>query len=78
MKVFDIEKLLAHKEIFTKIFSGAVHQQTGQQVAIKFLNKSKIQNLELASKIKREIQNLKLFRHPHIIKMYVMQLKTMF
>ncbi|KAL5253434.1 hypothetical protein ACHWQZ_G013277 [Mnemiopsis leidyi] len=48
----------------------AVHQQTGQQVAIKFLNKNKIQNLELASKIKREIQNLKLFRHPHIIKMY--------
>eukprot|EP00116_Pleurobrachia_bachei_P007808 sb/3468070/ len=48
----------------------AIHQPTGIHVAIKFLSKSKIDNVEVASKIKREIKNLKLFRHPHIIKMY--------
>lgn len=54
---------------FAKV-KRAEHQQTGHQVAIKVLNRQKISNLEVAGKIRREIQNLKLFRHPHIIKMY--------
>ena len=29
-----------------------------------------IKNLDVVGKIRREIQNLKLFRHPHIIKLY--------
>ncbi|XP_013777026.2 5'-AMP-activated protein kinase catalytic subunit alpha-2-like [Limulus polyphemus] len=48
----------------------ARHQLTGHKVAVKILNRQKIKNLDVVGKIRREIQNLKLFRHPHIIKMY--------
>jgi len=48
----------------------AYHSQTGHKVAVKILNRQKIKNLDVVGKIKREIQNLKLFRHPHIIKLY--------
>ncbi|EDO36169.1 predicted protein [Nematostella vectensis] len=48
----------------------AVHQLTGHKVAIKILNRNKIKSLDVVGKIRREIQNLKLFRHPHIIKLY--------
>lgn len=50
---------------------AAVHQLTGHKVAVKILNRQKIKNLDVVGKIRREIQNLKLFRHPHIIKLYV-------
>ena len=49
----------------------AVHQLTGHKVAVKILNRQKIKNLDVVGKIRREIQNLKLFRHPHIIKLWV-------
>lgn len=42
---------------------------TNHRVAVKIMNRQKIKNLDVVSKIKREIQNLKLFRHPHIIKL---------
>uniref|UniRef100_A0A452VAC5 non-specific serine/threonine protein kinase n=1 Tax=Ursus maritimus TaxID=29073 RepID=A0A452VAC5_URSMA len=45
------------------------HQLTGHKVAVKILNRQKIRSLDVVGKIKREIQNLKLFRHPHIIKL---------
>lgn len=48
----------------------ATHQLTNHKVAVKILNRQKIKSLDVVSKIKREIQNLKLFRHPHIIKLY--------
>nr|XP_039265292.1 5'-AMP-activated protein kinase catalytic subunit alpha-2-like [Styela clava] len=48
----------------------ATHHITGHKVAVKILNRRKIKSLDVVSKIKREIQNLKLFRHPHIIKLY--------
>lgn len=48
----------------------AEHIYTGNKVAIKILNRRKIKNLRMDEKIRREIQNLKLFRHPHIIKLY--------
>ncbi|XP_003738797.1 5'-AMP-activated protein kinase catalytic subunit alpha-2-like [Galendromus occidentalis] len=54
---------------FGKVKIGK-HQLTGSKVAIKILNRQRIKNLDVVDKIKREIQNLKLFRHPHIIKMY--------
>ncbi len=38
---------------------------------MKILNRQKIKSLDVVGKIKREIQFLKLFRHPHIIKLYV-------
>lgn len=51
------------------IFSVGEHQLTGHKVAVKILNRQKIRSLDVVGKIKREIQNLKLFRHPHIIKL---------
>lgn len=48
----------------------ARHHITNHLVAIKILNREKIKALEVAAKIRREIQFLKLFRHPHIIKLY--------
>ena len=50
---------------------AASHQLTGHKVAVKILNRQKIKNLDVVGKIRREIQNLKLFRHPHIIKLLV-------
>ncbi|XP_056460525.1 5'-AMP-activated protein kinase catalytic subunit alpha-2 [Gadus chalcogrammus] len=54
---------------FGKVKIGQ-HQLTGHKVAVKILNRQKIRSLDVVGKIKREIQNLKLFRHPHIIKLY--------
>ncbi|KAG1700042.1 5'-AMP-activated protein kinase catalytic subunit alpha-2 [Nymphon striatum] len=54
---------------FGKVKIGK-HQLTGHKVAVKILNRQKIKNLDVVGKIRREIQNLKLFRHPHIIKLY--------
>ncbi|KAL7668004.1 hypothetical protein ACOME3_008725 [Neoechinorhynchus agilis] len=48
----------------------AKHCLTEHTVAIKILNRNKIKNLDVVGKIRREIQNLRLFRHPHIIKLY--------
>lgn len=54
---------------FGKVKVGK-HYITGHKVAIKILNRQKIKTLEVVGKIRREIQFLKLFRHPHIIKLY--------
>ncbi|CAG8650278.1 9992_t:CDS:10, partial [Racocetra persica] len=48
----------------------AVHTVTGHKVAMKFINRRKIANLDMLGRVKREIQYLKLLRHPHIIKLY--------
>ncbi|VDD78641.1 unnamed protein product [Mesocestoides corti] len=48
----------------------AIHKSTGVQVAVKIVNRDKIKALDVAGKLRREIQNLWLFRHPHIIKLY--------
>lgn len=50
-------------------FAVGEHQLTGHKVAVKILNRQRIRSLDVVGKIKREIQNLKLFRHPHIIKL---------
>jgi len=54
---------------FGKVKLG-VHTITGQKVAVKILNKLKIKHLEMAEKVKREINILKLCTHPHIIRLY--------
>ncbi|XP_072227350.1 5'-AMP-activated protein kinase catalytic subunit alpha-1 isoform X1 [Leuresthes tenuis] len=54
---------------FGKVKVGQ-HELTRHQVAVKILNRQKIRSLDVVGKIRREIQNLKLFRHPHIIKLY--------
>lgn len=46
-----------------------IHEATGYKVAVKILNRQKIKALDVVGKIRREIQNLSLFRHPHIIKL---------
>ncbi|XP_041331194.1 5'-AMP-activated protein kinase catalytic subunit alpha-1-like isoform X4 [Pyrgilauda ruficollis] len=53
---------------FGKVKVGK-HELTGHKVAVKILNRQKIRSLDVVGKIRREIQNLKLFRHPHIIKL---------
>lgn len=37
---------------------------------MKIINKRKIKSLSLFEKIKREIKTLKMFNHPHIIKLF--------
>jgi serine/threonine protein kinase len=52
-------------------FSVAEHYITGHQVALKFINRKKINLTGNSARVKREIQYLKVLRHPHIIKLYV-------
>jgi len=48
----------------------AEHEVTGHKVAVKILNRQKIKSSKMDAKIGREIKILKLFRHPHIIRLY--------
>ncbi|XP_026404746.1 SNF1-related protein kinase catalytic subunit alpha KIN10-like [Papaver somniferum] len=48
----------------------AEHALTGHKVAIKILNRLKIRSLEMEEKVRREIKILRLFMHPHIIRLY--------
>jgi len=48
----------------------AVHDTTGQKVAIKIINKSKMQSMDMHEKIRREINILQQLRHPHVIRLY--------
>ena len=49
----------------------AVHSQTNHKVAVKIVNRRRIASMDMVGRIKREIQYLKLLRHPHIIKLCV-------
>jgi 5'-AMP-activated protein kinase catalytic alpha subunit len=53
---------------FGKVKIG-IHETTGGKVAVKILNRQKIKTLDVVGKIRREIQNLSKFHHPHIIKL---------
>ena len=46
------------------------HQLTGHKVAVKILNRNRIRQLDMDDKVRREIKILKLFYHPHIIRLY--------
>lgn len=48
----------------------AHHVITGQKVAVKILNKGKIKHMDMAEKVRREINILKMCTHPHIIRLY--------
>lgn len=48
----------------------AIHQVSGQQVALKIISRRKLITRDMAGRIEREIQYLQLLRHPHIIKLY--------
>jgi carbon catabolite-derepressing protein kinase len=47
----------------------ATHLVTGQQVALKIIDRRKLLTRDMAGRIEREIQYLQLLRHPHIIKL---------
>lgn len=46
----------------------AVHQPTGQKVAIKIMNRNKMKDME--DKVWRELKVMKLVAHPHIVRLY--------
>ncbi|KAK0584186.1 hypothetical protein LWI29_025361 [Acer saccharum] len=48
----------------------AEHLFSGLKVAIKVLNRSKITEKGMEDKVRREIQILRLFKHPHITRLY--------
>lgn len=48
----------------------AEHAVTGHKVAIKILSKRKIRAMDMEEKVRREIKILRLFMHPHIIRLY--------
>lgn len=48
----------------------ATHTPTGELVAIKILEKSKINEVSDIERVSRELHILKLMRHPHIIQLY--------
>ncbi|QDZ19798.1 serine/threonine protein kinase [Chloropicon primus] len=54
---------------FGKVKIGE-HILTGHKVAIKVLNRLKVKSMDMEEKVRREIKILRLFRHPHIIKLY--------
>lgn len=57
----------------SKAVSGRVvaeHQLTGHKVAVKILNRNRIRQLDMDEKVRREIKILKLFYHPHIIRLW--------
>lgn len=47
----------------------AVHEVSGQKVALKIISRRKLITRDMAGRIEREIQYLQLLRHPHIIKL---------
>mmetsp|Transcript_19825 Transcript_19825/g.32505 ORF Transcript_19825/g.32505 Transcript_19825/m.32505 type:complete len:681 (+) Transcript_19825:307-2349(+) len=54
---------------FGKVKLGE-HDLTGHKVAVKIMNRKKIKSLDMDEKVRREIKILKLFMHPHIIRLY--------
>ena len=48
----------------------AEHILTGHKVAVKILNRKKIKAIDMEEKVRREIKILRLFMHPHIIRLY--------
>ncbi|XP_027339396.1 CBL-interacting serine/threonine-protein kinase 23-like isoform X4 [Abrus precatorius] len=55
----------------------ARHVETGENVAIKILDKEKVFRHKIIGQIKREISTMKLIRHPNVIRMFeVMASKT--
>ncbi|KAD4386221.1 hypothetical protein E3N88_26390 [Mikania micrantha] len=44
--------------------------ETGENVAIKILDKEKVLKHKMITQIKREISTMKLIRHPNVIRMF--------
>ena len=65
---YEIKKVIG-KGTFGKV-KLAIHKKTGEKVAIKILEKSKIQDKGDRERISREIHILKIIRHPNIVQLY--------
>lgn len=59
--------------VSVQIYVVAKHDITNVNVAIKIINKRKMKNSKMGTKIKREIKLLRYFNHPNIIKLYEVQ-----
>jgi hypothetical protein len=68
--VFVTRSVIWHFFFVKKNKTAAEHQFTGQKVAIKILNRQKLRDQNMETKVKREIKILKLFMHPHVIRLY--------
>lgn len=47
----------------------AIHQETGEEVAIKILDKERISRQQMNSQIKKEITIMKMVKHRHVVGM---------
>jgi len=54
---------------FSKV-KQAIHRPTGLKVAIKILNRKKLKAMDMDLKVRREINILRVLKHPHIIELY--------
>lgn len=68
MQLINIGKTLG-EGTFSKV-KLAKHKITNENVAIKILEKSKINDVADTERVLREIHILKLMRHPNIIQLY--------
>mmetsp|Transcript_83543 Transcript_83543/g.202598 ORF Transcript_83543/g.202598 Transcript_83543/m.202598 type:complete len:448 (-) Transcript_83543:90-1433(-) len=48
----------------------ATNSETGEKVAIKILDKEKIQKQNMGSSVKKEISIMKMIKHKHVVKLY--------
>lgn len=75
MQKYELGRLLG-QGTFAKVYH-ARNLKTGQNVAIKVIDKEKVLKVGLIDQIKREISVMRLVRHPNIVELYeVMASKT--
>ncbi|MCD7464966.1 CBL-interacting serine/threonine-protein kinase 20 [Datura stramonium] len=75
MHKYEIGKLLG-QGTFAKVYH-ARNLKTGQNVAVKVIDKEKVMRVGLIDQIKREISVMRLIRHPNVVELYeVMASKT--
>ncbi|KAF5472950.1 hypothetical protein F2P56_009605 [Juglans regia] len=75
MQKYEVGRMLG-KGTFAKVYH-ARNLSSGQNVAIKIIDKEKISRVGLIDQIKREISVMRLVRHPNVVQLYeVMASKT--
>ena len=66
LEFYKIDKVLGEGEF--GVVKLATHKQNGEKVAIKIINKKKMEHVEIFQ-MRREIEVMKMCQHPNIIKM---------